>query len=84
MSKNDVLNCYSDLYRASYSLSVNPHGQNHLIFLSHAIKILRIKKFKNELIKIQKKLFKKLKKEEIPYLADKILTTGIILKQKAL
>ena len=82
MQNNSILNCYSDLYRASYSLAVNPHGQNHLIFLSHAIKNLKLNKFKKTLVKIQKKLVsKKVLEQEIPYLADQILTTGILLKQ---
>lgn len=82
MSKNDILNCYSDLYRSAYSLAINPDGQNHLVFLNHAIKIIKYKKYKNILLKIQKKLSKKLSPSEIPYLADQILTTGILIKQE--
>lgn len=84
MSQDDILNCYTDLNRSAVSLFLNPHGQTHLIFLNHAIKNLRIKKYKNILIQIQKKLSKKVSPEEIPYLADQILTTGILLKQKVI
>ena len=82
MSQDDILNCYTDLNRSAVSLYLNPHGQNHLIFLSHAIKILKNNKYRNILLKIQKKLNSKLLIKEIPYLADQILTTGILLKQK--
>lgn len=83
MSQKDLLNCYTDLNRSAVSLYLNPKGQNHLIFLNHAIDNLKIKKYKNILVKIQKKLYsKKISEQEIPYLADQILTTGILLKQK--
>ncbi len=73
MSPKDLLNCYTDLNRSAVSLYLNPQGQNHLIFLNHAIKIIKINKYKNQLIKIQKQLHQKLSKKEISYLADQIL-----------
>lgn len=83
MPRNDILNCYTDLNRSAVSLYLNPHGQNHLIFLNHAIKNLKILKYKKTLVKIQKKLHQKFSQKEIPYLADQILTTGILLKQNS-
>lgn len=79
MSQNDILNCYTDLNRAAASLYLNPSGQNHLIFLNHAIKILKNNQYSQKLKNIKKRL----KSGDNKYLAEEILTTGILLKQYA-
>jgi len=83
--KINLLNCYSDLQRAAIAFYLNPRGNNHQVFLSHACQIL--KKVSGRKAKVFGKLIALLAKkvdlapenQKINF-ADKILTTGILIK----
>jgi len=80
-------NCFMDLQRAATSFYLNPRGNTHKVFLSHAKKILndlKNKKADSVLLKISQ-LEKEISvfgkdESQIRNLADKILTTGILLR----
>lgn len=79
--KNKLLNCYMDLQRASVASYRNPKGNNHLVFLKHAVGILKSIKsekynsFYKKLLKISEM---RIKNKE--HYSDKILTIGLLLK----
>jgi len=86
-SKRNFLNCFLDLQRAAVSFYLDPYGSNHKVFLIHAKKILeslKTQKSKNFLSKISQLEREVLTvgkdKFQIMNLADKILTTGILLR----
>ncbi len=85
MLKKDKLNCFQDLQRAATFYYLNPKGNTHNIFLSHALAILKgIKDKKAQECKVkleflQKKL-REARDEDKKKLADEILTTGLLLK----
>ncbi len=80
-------NCFSDLDRAATSFYLDPKGENHAIFLSHALKIIQeindtnLGIFKNKILTFKRLTSKnKLSKKERLNIADEILTTGVLLK----
>lgn len=82
--KKDLQNCSLDLQRAAVSFYFNPKGKSWRIFLSHAYKILagkkKLEKFAWQLKAIEKKSVGA-KRGEIIYLADEMLTLGVLVKQ---
>lgn len=87
LSKQNLLayNFFLDLQRAATSFYLNPQGKTHQVFLNHAQKTLRNFKSKNGKI-FSDKLFQIIKnvnyanEKNRQYLADQILTLGILLK----
>jgi len=83
--KKNFLNCFMDLQRAAISFYQNPQGKTHLIFLNHAQGILE--KIKDEKARHFVAIISQLKdktshpsEKQKKYLADEILTAGILLK----
>jgi len=79
-------NCALDLQRAAYWYYLNPKGKTHFIFIEHALAVLEKMKNISRVRKMLEKI-KEIKKELLTsyeaniYLADKILTTGCLLKK---
>jgi len=87
MSEKTLLNnCALDLQRAAYWYYLNPKGKTHFIFIQHALMVLEKLK-NNSSAKAALEKIKEIKKELLTfrraniYLADKILTTGCLLKR---
>lgn len=85
--RKNLLNCYSDLQRAATAYLLNPKGNNHLIFLAHSQTILEKigrKKAKHfgSLINALERQAPLVKEDKKIYFADKILTTGILIKNQ--
>lgn len=79
--------CYLDLRRAAVSFYKNPQGTAHSEFLLHALKVLRefrgkkLNKYKKAIIQLVEITSKNdFSERERINLADKILTTGILLR----
>jgi len=85
--KKDRQNCFSDLQRAATAFYLNPKGKTHLVFLKHARKILnkinnrKLNRFSLEISQLEDKISLSSKSQRI-YIADKILTTGILIKNQ--
>ena len=111
MSKQQIImSCYSDLCKAATSFYLNPFGKTHLLFLKHALSLLKennlsgVNKYTNRLNNLIDKanwsnkandiLPAKGGTDDVPlprkagrvnktnsiYLADKIFTLGILLR----
>lgn len=83
--KKSFLNCYSDLQRAATAYLLNPKGSSHLVFLAHSRKILekisrKQTKYFGSLINSLERQAPLVKEDQKIYFADKILTTGILIK----
>ncbi|MBI2103589.1 hypothetical protein HYT59_01135 [Candidatus Woesebacteria bacterium] len=79
--------CYLDLRRAAVSFYKAPQGSAHEEFMTHALKILnqlkekKLEKFKKEIVSLRRATSKSNYSErERMNIADKILTTGILLR----
>jgi hypothetical protein len=86
-AKEQFNHCFLDLQRAAVSLSLNPSGKTHLIFLKHAQKILKAlktpeaKNYLSQISQIEKQIPFSGKEKKTKYLSDKILTLGILMKK---
>jgi len=88
MSDNKSLlnNCALDLQRAAYWYYLNPKGKTHFVFIEHALGVLEKLKTHSGAKKTLEKI-REIKKELLNcsganiYLADKILTVGLLLKK---
>jgi len=79
-------NCALDLQRAACWYYLNPKGKTHFIFIEHALAVLEklknnstAKKALEKIEEIKRELL--ISRQPNIYLADKILTTGCLLKR---
>ena len=84
--QKNYYNCFLDLRRSAVAFYLNPGGSTHRIFLTHAKKILsginsdKAKKFMEMISSLEDKFSNiTMEKTEKVNLADKILTTGILM-----
>ena len=81
-----LLNCSADLQRSAMSFYLNPQGQTHRVFLSHALGILRglnttkARKFLTRLKRVGKEMNFSADDAQVKRVADDILTLGLLLK----